>query len=129
MDSLREWIRKNQVISFYILVFVISWPAMFLAFFVFPRNPAMQGLFGLIATFSPVLIALMISAISKPEKSHERAKTRWLVFVVGWLFSWLILALHTWQIREAPLDLQIIIPTGIVALLPGWLISGNPGNV
>lgn len=39
------------------------------------------------------------------------------------MLSWGVLILHTWQIREAALDMSVIIPTAFVAILPGWLIS------
>lgn len=123
MDTYTSWIKQHQVAAFYILVFGISWPAMIVAFFVFSHNAAAQAPFGLVATFSPVLIALMISAIVRPGPKRERTGTRWIVFIAAWLFAWVVLSLHTWQIRDVPLGPETVIPTGIVALLPGWLIS------
>jgi len=118
-----DWIARHQVLAFYLLLFGVSWPAMILMFYVFPENMAMQGLLGVTATFSPVLTALYVSASSDRGAKQARSSTRWLVFLGGWLVTWVVLVLHTWQIRQAPLDPQMIIPSGIVALLPGWLIS------
>jgi membrane protease YdiL (CAAX protease family) len=118
-----DWVRQHQVLSFYLLVFGISWPAMIVTFWVFPQNAAAQAPFGLIATFSPVLIALIIARISRPGQKRNAAPHRRVLFMGAWLFSWIVLVLHTWQIREVPISAQVVIPTGLVALLPGWLIS------
>jgi len=120
---MRDWIKHNQILAFYLLVFGISWPAMLMLFYVFPENSGMGAMCGLAATFSPVLVALMISAITGNEPKGKRTPVRWLAFIGGWLFSWLIMALHMWKIRGMSLDLQVILPTALVAILPGWLIS------
>lgn len=123
MGRLSGWISDHQVFAFYLLVFVVSWPAMFLTFNVFPDNMAMQGLFGLIATFSPAIVALIISRIASPAPKLPRSRSRWIVFIGAWIISAAVMVLHTWQIRGAPLTGQVIIPSAIVALLPAWLIS------
>jgi len=118
-----DWIKHYQVLTFYLLVFGISWPAMILVFYVFPQNAGMQALFGLTATFSPVLVALMISAIAKPAPKQGKKAPRWIAFVSAWIISWLVLSLHSWQVRGIEPELQVIVPTGLVALLPAWLLS------
>lgn len=123
MRKAAGWIQKHQITAFYILVFSIAWPAMIMMFYLSGANTGLQALSGLAATFSPVLVALLISYISHPGPKKDRRKSRWIVFILAWFISWVILTLHTWQIREVALDLKIILPTGIVALLPGWLIS------
>ena len=123
MTALRDWIKQNQVLAFYLIVFVISWPAMFLAFFAFRTNVGLQSLFGILATFSPAVIALMISAVAKPARDARRRSSRRAIFVGAWLFSWVVQFLYTWQIHGIGVTPQVIIPSGLVALLPGWLIS------
>ncbi len=123
MSKFADWIKRHQVPGFYLLVFGISWPAMIMLFFVVPSNAALQALFGLTAVFSPALVALMISAIAKPAPRQGERASRWVVFVGAWLLSWAVLSLHACKVRGAAPEPQIIIPTGLVALLPGWLIS------
>jgi membrane protease YdiL (CAAX protease family) len=118
-----DWIKEHQVVSFYVLVFGLSWPSMLMLFYVFPGNAGMQAIFGLIATFSPALVALIISTIAKPERKRSKRAPGVFVFFASWLFSWLVLSLHAWRIRGADPELQIIIPVGLVSLLPAWLVS------
>lgn len=118
-----DWIRRRQVLSFYLFVYAISWPAMILAFQVFPQNAGMQAFFGLLATFSPALVALVISTIAKPGPGLVREPKRWIAFLIAWIFTWLILMSFMWFVRDMSLGPQVIIPAGIVAVLPGWLLT------
>ncbi|UCD62949.1 MAG: CPBP family intramembrane metalloprotease [Candidatus Zixiibacteriota bacterium] len=122
MSKLTVWVRQHQVTAFYLLVFGISWPAMIL-FFRLPPNSGIQAPFGLIATFCPVLAAMIISTIANSSPKEDRKASRWFVFLGAWLFSWAVISLHTWQIRGMEPTLQVIIPAGMVAILPGWLFS------
>jgi len=119
-----NWIRRHQVLSFFLLVFAISWPAMFIIFYALPDNAALQAPFGLLATFSPVLIALALSALTDVRPRVPRSAARWWVFAAAWTLSWAVLVLHTWQVRGLAPEPNIIVFSALVALLPGWLISG-----
>jgi len=123
MTKVAVWITRHQLLALYLLVFGISWPAMIMAFYILPQNAGMQALFGLTASFSPALIALMISAMAKPAPKQNRSASRWIAFGAAWLLSWLVLTLHMWQIRGVELAPQVIVPAGLVAILPGWLCS------
>jgi membrane protease YdiL (CAAX protease family) len=90
---------------------------------------ALQGLFGLIATFSPAIVALIISSIANPAPILPRSRSRWIVFIGAWLISAAAIVLHTWQVRGVPLAGQVIIPSAIVALLPAWLISCSHSRI
>lgn len=96
---------------------------MIMLFFVLQQNSALQALFGLIAAFSPALVALLISAISRPSPKTAGTPIRWIAFAGAWLFTWAVLLLHTWRVRGVTPELQIIIPVGLVAVLPAWLVS------
>jgi membrane protease YdiL (CAAX protease family) len=123
MSSLRDWIKQHQILAFYLIVFAVSWPAMVLMFFVFPRNQGLQAIFGLVAVYSPAIVAIMVSAVEQPKPERARTSSRLVAFTISWVASWAVLILHTWQVRGIDPGLQIIIPTGLVALIPGWLLS------
>jgi len=122
-SGFKDWVVRHQVATFYFLVFGISWPCMIAVYSVSNENMAVQAICGLAMTFSPVLVAFMVVSIAKSRPRRDPSRYRWPVFGIGWVVSWAILILHTWQIREAPLNLSAIVPTAFVAILPGWLIS------
>jgi len=123
MSGIIDWMKRHQVPGFYILVFGISWPAMIVAFWVFPDNIAAQSLFGLAAAFCPALVAMLVVAVSKPSRLPDSVRPRLISFVGAWLLSSLAITIHIWHVRGVPLGPQTIVPSAVVAILPAWLLS------
>ena len=120
MKSVAEWIRRHPVLSFFLFTFAITWPAVII-YYAFPGNPALELLL-LLAAFSPALVAMLISSIEEPQPKSRSSRPRWIVFIVSWLISAMILTLYSWKIQTA--DFVAAIVTGsILALLPAWLFS------
>ena len=123
MNVLAGWIKSHQVAAFFILAFVITWPLLFLIFFVFPGNQLVQVLAGgPLAVFSPAIAAMLISAIVEPKPKLKSRKPRWIAFGVSWLISTLIMALYQWQVENTGLVVAFVL-WGILALLPAWVLS------
>lgn len=123
MNNLIDWIKSHQVASFYILSFTITWPVIFLVYYVFPGNPLIKVLTGgPLGVFSPALAAMLISAINHPQPKQPSSKPRWVAFGVSWLISWLIMTLFYWHVEKMELTSAVIV-WAFFALLPAWVIS------
>lgn len=122
MNRVAKWIKNHQVMAFFVLVFAISWPGFFLAFFVFPGNELVEILVSQVV-FSPALAAMLISGIAEPSPKTERGGTRRIVFVAVWILASAIQILYVWKIYEADLAAPIIVISCIFALLPAWVLS------
>jgi cytosine/uracil/thiamine/allantoin permease len=122
MNRIAEWIRRHQVLAFFILAYATTWPVFLLYFFVFPGSPAVQVLLGPLGIFSPALMAMLISAIAEPLPKHESSRARWIAFAVSWLVSAPILILYGWKIEELELVVAAIVYS-VMALLPAWVLS------
>jgi len=122
MDTLTSWIKRHQVLSFFILVYAIAWPAMFLVYFIFPGNDIVVVLAMPFILFSPALTAMLISGIAKPSPKHQGSRARWIAFILSWLVSALIMILHTRN--NLGLDSPLVfIVFGIMAVFPAWILS------
>ena len=122
MKRIAEWIRQHQVLAFFILVFVIAWPALGLNYFVFAGNPVVEAVVMPIAIFSPALTAMLISGIAEPGPKHESSRPRWIAFIVSWLVCAPILILYAWRIQGIELVVAVVF-YGIVALFSAWILS------
>jgi len=122
MNKLINWIKQHQILSFFILVYAIAWTGMFLVYFIFPGNEVVLALSMPIVQFSPALTAMLISGVAEPRPKHENSKPRWIVFLLSWFVSALIMISHT-RINmgiESPL---VFIVFGSMAVFPAWILS------
>jgi membrane protease YdiL (CAAX protease family) len=122
MNKIKNWIKHHQVAAFFILVYMIAWPGMFLVYFVFPGNEVVEVLSMPFVLFSPALTAMLISGITEPRPKHEDSKPRWIAFILSWLFSATIIILHAKNnmgIESVP----AFIVFGIMGIFPAWVLS------
>jgi len=122
MYTLTDWIKRHQVPSFFILVYAVAWVGMFLIYFIFPGNDVVLGICMPFMLFSPALTAMLISGIAEPGPKYKGSRTRWIVFVLSWLVSALIMVLHT-RNNLGVTSLPANIVFGVMAVFPAWILS------
>src|SRR5512135_2489942 len=122
MNKFVYWIRQHQVLAFFILVYAIALPAMFLIYFIFPGNDGVAILSLPFMLFSPALSAMLIAGIAEPRPKHTGSQTRRIVFVLAWLVSAFIMILHT-RINLGIKSVPVFIIFGIMAVFPAWILS------
>jgi membrane protease YdiL (CAAX protease family) len=121
MKKIAEKIRRHPLWAFFLFTFVITWPAEII-YFATPGLSALDGLLGVLAVFSPALMAMLISSIEEPLPKHESSRPRWIAFMVVWFLSVPILVFYGWKYQEMDLVVAII-SASILALFPAWVIS------
>jgi uncharacterized protein len=72
----------HPTLSFFIVAFLISWTAWFLAPVIGGNDKALTNLIDLIAAFGPALAAIFISAIIEPTPSDASTRKRYLTFTI-----------------------------------------------
>ncbi len=122
MKSIAEWIKRHQVLTFFLSAYAITWPGLFLIYFIFPGNPIVEALAGPFVVFSPALTAMLISGIAEPHPRSGSGRPRWIAFGLSWLVSAVILTLYGWKIQEIELNVAGML-YGIMALFPAWVLS------
>jgi membrane protease YdiL (CAAX protease family) len=122
MRKLAEWIRQHQVLAFFIMAYVITWPGFFLVFFIFPGNELVEVLASQVV-FGPALSAMLVSGIAEPLPKHERTNARWISFVVSWILSAIVQILYFWKVYEVDVTVAHVIVSCIFALFPAWVLS------
>lgn len=123
MKKLTENISEHQVLYFFAITFLLSWPVLFVVFWLFPQNMAVQGLLGPIAVFSPAFSAIIVGVISSRRKSVNNRTGLWLVGIISWIFSWVVMLLFACRLRNAPLNVPMIAFSAIIAIFPAFVFS------
>ena len=122
MKNIVDWIRRHQVLAFFILAYAIAWPGLFLVYFIFPGNDLVEILSTPIVLFSPALTAMLISWIADSRPKHEGSRPRWIAFILAWLVSAAIMILYSWKVDGLELPVAIIV-MGVLAVFPAWVFS------
>jgi hypothetical protein len=111
LNSITNSIRKNQLISFFILAFILSWLV-----YLIPE-------FSSISLFGVALAAIIISAINKPQIIGKHNLKRWITFLITFIIT--LIALYVISPTYSLTIIEIIISSFIVA----YIISGGLSNV
>ena len=98
MKRITDWIRRHQVLAFFILAYAISWSVLLLYFPFAQRDPTGGVLIEPLVFFSPALMAMLISGIAEPLPTQKRGRPRWIAFFVSWLISATVLSLYAWKV-------------------------------
>ena len=123
MQQIKNWMKKYPLTAFFVLTYGISWPLFYITLFLFPGNMMLQGTLGSIATFAPVFAAMMVSASCESAPNLKQGWKRPITFLSAWLLSVLVLVLFLWRVRGAQIQPGIIVFSGMLALLPAYVIS------
>jgi membrane protease YdiL (CAAX protease family) len=130
MKEVTDWIKRHQVLAFFLLAYLITWLGFFLVYFIFPGNEIVEALSAPVV-FSPALAAMLISGISTPKPRLAREGKRWIVFLITWLVATGVGVLYFWQVMKIEPGPVIIVFNALLALLSAWVISSayarNPG--
>jgi CAAX protease family protein len=123
MKKLAEFIRRHQLVTYFLISYAISWPLMiFYYYYIVPRDPNLGVLLEPFIVFSPALAAMLVSGVIEPSPKLGSGKSRVIAFILAWLVSFPILVLYGWKVYGISLGVAAIIYSGI-ALFPAWVLS------
>jgi uncharacterized protein len=123
MNGLVGWIRRHQVLTFFILAYALSWSVLFLYFPFSEKDPTGGILIEPLVVFSPALMAMVISGIADPLPKFESSWPRWIAFILSWLISATLLILYAWKVYQIDEAAVVAIVSGILAIFPAWVLS------
>ena len=123
MKGIVGWIKRHQVLAFFIFTYTMSWSVLAIYVFLFEGNEEVSVFFEPLVVFSPAFVAMFISGLVSPPSKLPREKKRWLAFLIAWLISAAVLILYGWKIHHIDDLLLLILVFGIVSIFPAWVIS------
>ena len=123
MKRLNAWIAYHPVAAFFSLAYFFSWPLFAVVLFVAPRNMVLQGTLGSVAVFAPAMAAMVVARAVDPGRVESGRVSRWTAFLAGWVVAWTVLVLFAFQVRHAPVVTPMVVFSGVLALLPAFVLS------
>lgn len=124
MESIGKIIKNNQLKSYFILTFLITWTIFFIPLFFPIHDPVICILVMAIGGSGPAFAAIILSGVLKQEKGKTQTQKQWAVFFIALCITTTLIMLYLQIIPAAaslPLLLLILINAGIAA----YIISGG----
>ena len=116
MNKITNWIKRHQIIAFFIITFGITWGLGFSYTAVYKGEFLLAPLV-FIATCGPALAGIIISAICNTQSKEGTKRTYWIAFLVGWVVSALVFLANNAFINHAPLT-PIMVGFTLVTVIP-----------
>jgi membrane protease YdiL (CAAX protease family) len=116
----REFLKKYQLISFFILTYISSWLLMLP--YMLTRNEQAFGIFIIIGIFFPALVNILLSSIISHSRSYNYSSKRRMTFFITWIIATVIFTFNVKTSSEIDSPAAIVF-YAIVALLPAFVLS------
>lgn len=122
INTLSDFIKRHQVLSFFILAYAISWITWVPFFPLFiDKEIFLAGPLIMVGIFGPAIAGIIISAILDPRSDQSGRWLYWTAFIVTWILATLILILNpNLKYDISPPILVICMMTGLV---PAFIVS------
>ena len=117
MKKLIDWIKRHQIIAFFIIAFAITWGLGFSYGAVLNKGVFLLAPLVFIATCGPALAGIIVTAITNSQPRQGTRNAFWTAFLIAWGVSTLVYLAHNTFINHAPLN-PVMIIFALVAVLP-----------
>lgn len=123
MKKITAWIRRHQIIAFFIITFGITWGLGFSYDAVLNQGVFLLATLAFIATCGPALAGIIIAAICNTQPREGSKRTYRIAFLVAWVVSALVCIAHNTVVNGAPLNLILVIFNVITVIPVAFVIS------
>lgn len=87
MAKLRDWIRRHQVVVFFMIAYGITWGLSFAYDAVLNNEQVLLAPLAFLAFCGPALAGIIVTAICDAEPIRGRAGSAWGAFLLAWVIS------------------------------------------
>jgi membrane protease YdiL (CAAX protease family) len=117
MNKLTHWIKRHQVLAFFILTFAISWGLGFTYEAVMNKGVFLLAPLAFVATCGPALAGIIVSAACSTQPKQRTKRGYWIAFLVAWVVSVLVFLANNTFINHAPFSL-VMVGFALVSVVP-----------
>ncbi len=104
MNRLTDWIKRHQIVAFFVITFAITWGLGFSYDAVIKRSQFLLAPLSFLATCGPALTGILITAVANTEPRQGTRKAFWVAFFAAWVVSALVFLVHNMVLNGASLS-------------------------
>lgn len=128
MNKLTDWIERHQILTFFLLTFVLTW-GFGLSYFAISKGKFLFLPLGFIATCGPALAGIIVTAVSNNQPRQGSRKSQWIAFLIAWIVSMLVWLAHRTIIEHLPISPVLIILILVSVVPVPFVISMAYSNI
>ncbi len=113
MTRLTDWIRRHQVVAFFVITFAISWGLAFSWGAVLQREQFLLLPVAFVAVCGPGLAGIIVSAVTNTRAREGPRRAFWIALLGAWVASALVFLVHHAFIEGVTLSPALI---GLIAV-------------
>jgi membrane protease YdiL (CAAX protease family) len=123
MNRLTEFIRRHQLIAYFVLTYTFSW-ALWI-----PLQPLVldgQDLLGPLISlgiFGPALVSIGLSALLQPRPRQGSRRPSAIAFIAVWIIATPIIVLNSVVTEQLDLSPLLVVLSAATGLLPAFVLS------
>jgi membrane protease YdiL (CAAX protease family) len=123
MTNLTEYLKRHQLIAYFVLTYVVSW-----ALWIPLQQLSLDGrkyLAPLISlgVFAPALVSIGLSVVLKPRPRQGSRKPAVIAFIVVWIIASAIIIVYLIVNEQMDLSTPLVVSSVITGLLPALVVS------
>lgn len=131
MTKLIEYLKRHQLIAYFVLTYALSWTLWILFQPLYLEGRRTVAPLISVGIFAPALVSIGLSAVLKPHPRQGSRKYAVIAFLVVWVLASLIITLYLTMNQLMDLTTRLVIVSGITGVLPAFVgscvFSTNPG--
>lgn len=123
MNNLTAYLKRHQLIAYFVLTYVSSW-ALWIAFqplFLEGRR-SLAPLISL-GAFAPALVSIGLSTVLKPRPRQGSRKPAVIASIVVWILASMIIFMYLIVNEQMDLSTPYVVFSAITGLLPAFVVS------
>ena len=118
-----QWIKDHQLISFFLLTFLITWGLGFSYWAVVRGGKFLLAPVFFLATCGPALAGIIISVLTGSRQNPAGRRITWSVFFIVWILALAVFILNFIFINKASVSPIIIVVVAVSALPVAFIVS------
>ena len=123
MDKLIEFLRRHQLIAYFVLTYLVTWTLLFLFQPLLLEGQSFVAPLVIMGVFGPALVSIGLSAVLSSRPRQGSRKPAVIAFIIAWILSSMIILLELIVRQQAVWSIFVGIAGFITGLLPAFVAS------
>ena len=123
MITLTEYLKRHQLIAYFVLTYVFTWTLLILFQPLYLEGQRIVAPLISLGIFAPALVSIGLSAVLKPRPRQGSRKPAVIAFIVVWILASLIIIMYLIVNQQMDLSTPLVVVGAITGLLPAFVGS------